>query len=132
MVAKSSLEFTNMPAGCRASHSCTNSSRKIYSRHYLEDQWPQGWQSAKPFLQSSELGLPQPLTRTRVCPPPFGSGGRGTLAGERGVGESQFQRGDMHCGTLCIYVLCELKENILQKLSGRQNTIHAEASLPNT
>jgi hypothetical protein len=48
----------------------------------------QSRQSAKLFLQSSELGLPQPLTRRRVCPvcPPFGSGGRGTLAGERGGG----------------------------------------------
>jgi hypothetical protein len=46
------------------------------------------------FLRSSELGLPQPLTRRRVCPPPSGSGGRGTLAGKRGVGgESQFRRG---------------------------------------
>jgi hypothetical protein len=27
-------------------------------------------QSAKPFLQSSKLGLPQPLTRKRVSPPP--------------------------------------------------------------
>ncbi len=46
-------------------------------------------QSAKLFLQSSELGLPQPLTRRRVCnlpPPPPGSCGRGTLAGETGVG----------------------------------------------
>jgi hypothetical protein len=49
---------------------------------------PQSKQSAKLFLQSSELGLPQPLTRRRVCPPPFGSGGRGILSGERGVGES--------------------------------------------
>jgi hypothetical protein len=40
-------------------------------------------QSAKLYLKSSELGLPQPLTRRRVCPPP-GSGGRGTHAGERG------------------------------------------------
>jgi hypothetical protein len=46
---------------------------------------PQSRQSAKLFLLSSELGLPQPLTRRRVCPPP-GSGGRGTVAGERGVG----------------------------------------------
>ncbi len=45
---------------------------------------PQSRQSAELFLQSSELGLPQPLTRSRVCPP--GSGGRGTLAGERGLG----------------------------------------------
>jgi hypothetical protein len=28
-------------------------------------------QSDKLFLQSSELGLPQPLTRKRVCPPPL-------------------------------------------------------------
>ncbi len=31
---------------------------------------PQSRQSAVLFLQSSELGLPQPLTRGRVCPPP--------------------------------------------------------------
>ncbi len=63
-------------------------------------------QCAKPFLQSLELGLPQPLTRTRVCPPPFGSGvGAHSLAREE-VGESQFRRGDVHCGTLYIYVLC--------------------------
>jgi hypothetical protein len=51
--------------------------------------WHHRRQSAKLFLQSSELGLslPQPLTRRRVCPPPSpGSGGSGTLAGERGVG----------------------------------------------
>ncbi len=46
--------------------------------------YSQSRQSAKLFLQSSKFGLPQPLTRRRVCPPPFGSGGRGTLAGERG------------------------------------------------
>ncbi len=36
--------------------------------------WPtilQSRQSAKPFLQSSELGLPQPFTRRRMCPPPL-------------------------------------------------------------
>jgi hypothetical protein len=32
--------------------------------------------------------------------PCFGSGGRGTLACGRGGGESQFRRGDRHCGTL--------------------------------
>jgi hypothetical protein len=31
----------------------------------------QSRQSAKLFLKSSELGLPQPLTRRRVCPPPL-------------------------------------------------------------
>jgi hypothetical protein len=47
-------------------------------------QAPQRRQSAKLFIQSSELGLPYPLTRRRVWPPsPFGSEGRGTLAGGR-------------------------------------------------
>ncbi len=43
-------------------------------------------QSAQLFLKSLALGLPQPLTRRRECPPPPGFGGKGTLAGERGVG----------------------------------------------
>ncbi len=43
--------------------------------------------SAKPFLQSLELGLLHPVTRRRVCPPPFRSGERGALAcGSRGGG----------------------------------------------
>jgi hypothetical protein len=45
----------------------------------------QSRQSAKLFLQSSELRLPHPFTRRRVCPP-FGSGGRGgTLAEVEGM-----------------------------------------------
>jgi hypothetical protein len=67
----------------------------------------QSRQSAMLFLQSSVLGLPQPLTRRRVCPSTFGSGGEGhTRWRERGLGESQFQRGELHCCTLYIYVLC--------------------------
>ncbi len=54
------------------------------------------------------MGLPQPLTRRRVCLPPLVSlvsgGGAHSLAME-GVGESQFRRGDIRCGTLYIYVL---------------------------
>ncbi len=46
----------------------------------------QNRQSAKIFLQSSELGPPHPLSRRRVCPPPFGPGGEGTLGCGRGVG----------------------------------------------
>ncbi len=67
----------------------------------------QSRQSAKLFLQSSELGLPQPLTRRRVChpPPPLVPGGGAHSLAREGVGESQFQRGDIHCGTLYIYVL---------------------------
>ncbi len=35
------------------------------------------------------------------------------------VGESQFQRGDIHCGTLQIYVLCDFDEGILLKMPVR-------------
>jgi hypothetical protein len=60
---------------------------------------PQSRQSTKLFLKSSELGLPQPLTRRRVCPPWFR--GRGTLErGSGSLGESLFRREDIHCGTL--------------------------------
>jgi hypothetical protein len=57
-------------------------------RHTFSPQ-PQSRQSAKLFLKSSEMGLPQPLTRRRVCPPPppvLGGGAQCALAGERGVG----------------------------------------------
>ncbi len=63
----------------------------------------QSRQSAKLFLQSSELGL----TRRLVChppPPPFGTGG-GALDGQRGGGRVPIPtRG--HCSTLHIYALC--------------------------
>jgi hypothetical protein len=65
-------------------------------------------QSSKLFLQSSELELPQPLTRRRVCPPSppqiLGEGAH-SLARE-GLGDTQFRLGDINCGTLYIYVLC--------------------------
>ncbi len=60
---------------------------------------PQSRQSAKLFLQSSELGLPQPLSRRRLCPP-FDSAGEAHSLAREGAGKSQFRRGDIHCGTL--------------------------------
>jgi hypothetical protein len=46
---------------------------------------PQSRQNAKLFLQSSILGLPQPHTRRRVCPPPLWYRGEGhTRWRERG------------------------------------------------
>ncbi len=66
----------------------------------------QSRQSAKPFLQSSELGLSQPPTRRLVCPLPPVSGGRGTLAGEKGVGRVPIPTRGVQCGTLYMYVLC--------------------------
>jgi hypothetical protein len=54
-----------------------NICRKRYLTHFSEDvpahsyMRAQSTQSAKLFLQSSELGLPQPLTPRQVCPPPL-------------------------------------------------------------
>ncbi len=54
------------------------------SHNYCFYSWKCSWwqlsvsqsrQSAKLFLQSSELGLPHSLTRRRVCPPPLVPGG---------------------------------------------------------
>jgi hypothetical protein len=53
----------------------------------------QSRQSAKPFLKSSELGLPQLFTRRRVFPPVLGEGAH-SLARE-GLGEYQFRRGGL-------------------------------------
>ncbi len=38
------------------------------------------------YVHSSELGLPQPLSRQRVCPSPQNQGGGGILACGSGVG----------------------------------------------
>ncbi len=51
------------------------------------------------FLQSSELGLPHPLARRRVCLPPLVRGGGTHSQAREGVGETQFRWGDIHCGT---------------------------------
>jgi hypothetical protein len=60
-----------------------------------------------PFLQSSELGLPHPLTRRRVYSnSPLVLGGD-TLACGRGGEGSQFGRGDRHCGTSGKHVVCD-------------------------
>ncbi len=91
-------------------------------RHYKGVEWirARSRQSAKLFLQPLELVLPpppHPLSLRRVSPS-FGSGGKGTL-GERGVGGgSQFQRGDIHCVNLCMYVLCGLEGGNKKKGQG--------------
>jgi hypothetical protein len=63
----------------------------------------QSIQSAKHFLQSSELGLPPPPEpQASVFPHPLLRGARAhSLAGE-GLGESQFRRGERNCGALYI------------------------------
>jgi hypothetical protein len=67
----------------------------------------QSRQSAKLFSSRRNWDSPSPSPAGECAPPPFSSGGRGTLTAAReGVGESQFQRGDIHCGTLYMYVIC--------------------------
>ncbi len=85
----------------------------IGGRRMVVGQGAQSTQSTKLFLQSSELRLPHPLNRRRVCrgdcaPLWIRGGGEGTLACGRAGGGSQFHRGDIHCGTLGIYVLVYL------------------------
>ncbi len=59
------------------------------------------------FFPVVGIGTPPTPHPQASVPPSPGSGGRSTLAGERRVGgEFQFRRGDIHCGTLYIYVLC--------------------------
>jgi hypothetical protein len=69
-----------------------------------------------------DFGLSQPLTRRRVGPP-FGSGGKGhTRWRERGwESGSQFLRGDIHCGTLYMYV-CTV-------LCGKEIPIYSRSSI---
>ncbi len=101
-----------------ASHEfCSVSEKRFFMTIALYEEFvAQSRQSAKHFLQSSELGLPQPLTSRRVCTsPPFGSGGN-TLARGRGHGGSQFGRGDRNCGTLNIDVFCCLYLYIFKTL----------------
>jgi hypothetical protein len=53
-----------------------------------------------------------------VPPPLVPGGGAHSLAGE-GVGESEFKRGDIHCGTLGIhvqYVLCDIHSTLKSSL----------------
>jgi hypothetical protein len=60
----------------------------VRSRLGLTDHHRYNHSRLEAFLQSPELGLPNPFTRRLVCPPPpFGSGGGGggrahSLAGE--------------------------------------------------
>jgi hypothetical protein len=101
----------------RSEHSCTVCVHPIYTvgpnslnnpASQYKSAHPQSRQSAKLFLQSSELRLPQPLTRRRVYPPPPRVlGRRGTLAGERWVGKVPIPTRRGHTLVVrYIYVLC--------------------------
>jgi hypothetical protein len=60
----------------------------------------QSRQSAKLFLQRRTWDSPTPLGAGGCAPPPFGPGGRAHSLAAKGLGESQFRRGDTHCGAL--------------------------------
>jgi hypothetical protein len=65
----------------------------------------QSRQSAKLFSSRRNWDSPNPSPAGECAPPLVPEGGAHSLERE-GAGESQFQRGDVHCGTLYIYVLC--------------------------
>jgi len=69
-----------------------------YAHH--RDCRPQSRQSAKLLLQSSELGLSQPLSPQRMWPSPRTKGGWGTLACGRGDGEVPIRRLEKKLSTL--------------------------------
>jgi hypothetical protein len=104
---------------------CVWGRRKLQHSHFFNPA-PQSRQSAWLFLQSSELGLPSLSPASECSSPPrtqVGGGGGGgppphSVAGER-LGESQFRRGDRHCGTLGIYVHCALCSHNIKLLSKR-------------
>jgi hypothetical protein len=49
---------------------------------------------------------PTPHPRASCAPSPLVPGGGAHSLAREGLGESQFRRGDVHCGTIYIYVLC--------------------------
>jgi hypothetical protein len=58
----------------------------------------QSRQSAKRFSSRWNWNSPTHLAAGDCAPPPFGPGERAHSLAAKGVGESQFQRGDIHCG----------------------------------
>ncbi len=73
--------------------------------------------SARLFIQAFELGSPPPPHPQASMPTPLvGGGGAHSLPGE-GVEGSQFRRGDQHCSTLGIDVICANKVPSLKDTS---------------
>ncbi len=65
---------------------------------------PESKQSARPSIQSSELGPPTPSPPRECFSPPLDPRGE-THSLSEGVGGNQFRRWGIHFGTLCIHVL---------------------------
>ncbi len=67
------------------------------------------------FSSRRNCDSPNTSPAAECAPPPrTGGGGAHSPAGE-GLGESQLRRGDIHCGTLYIYVLCGVTEAKLRE-----------------
>jgi hypothetical protein len=62
----------------------------------------QSRQSAKRFSSRWNWDFPTPLAASECALPPGPKGGGAHSPVAKGVGESQFQRGDIHCGALYI------------------------------
>jgi hypothetical protein len=76
--------------------------RITFSNRRLCSSNTQSRQSAKRFSSRWNWDSPTPLAAGECAPPPYGPGGRAHSLAAKGVGESQFQRGDIHCGALYI------------------------------
>jgi hypothetical protein len=73
--------------------------------HMEQYNTSQSRQSAKRFSSRWNWDYPTPLAAGECAPPPLWSGGgRAHSLAAKGVGESQFQRGDIHCGALYTYI----------------------------
>jgi hypothetical protein len=75
------------------------------------------------FFSRRNWDIPTP-SPAGECVSPLWLGGGGTLAKGRGGGVSLFERGDRHCGTLGINVLCaQDPEPVFLNINGAQESI---------
>jgi hypothetical protein len=93
--------------------SITKNSNRGTTLSYFQSQ---SRQSAKRFLQRRNWNSPTTLGAGGCAPPPFGPGGRAHSLTAKGLGESQFRRGDIHV------VLCTCKYFVLSILPFKEST----------
>ncbi len=72
---------------------------------------------------------PHPPTRRLVCPLPAVSGGRGTLAGEKGVGRVPIPTRGIRCGTLYMYVLCGAVSRVISRHRKHKHNLTASTNI---
>jgi hypothetical protein len=92
---------------CQRNDMLSSLESTVFGEHAAQSR-----QSARLFLQSSELAPPLPRPLASVTPPPlwFRGGGKHSLA-EEGVGGSQFGQTRWNCVYVCdcIYLLCGIQ-----------------------